>query len=114
MLQFHSLNERARDTARKVKAKKMAAKKAIITSKQPRTKAETTSGQAVAMRKKKIKQHEDKKGNRDREEVETSEHATDLSNEESKAIKVSDSNEADSQLWQMDSNKCKESIWDVT
>lgn len=52
----------------------MAAKEAIITSKQPRTKADTTSRQAVSMSKK--TQHEDKKGKRDGDEVETSEHAT--------------------------------------
>lgn len=42
----------ARDTAREVEAKKMAAKVAIITSKQARYKAETTSRQAAAMSKK--------------------------------------------------------------
>lgn len=55
----------------------MVAKEAIRTSKQPGTKAETTSRQAVAMRED-HKEHSvmTKKGERDRQEVETSEHAT--------------------------------------
>lgn len=52
MLQRRDLNERARDTARKVEAEKTGAKKAIRTSKHAWTKAETTCGQAVAMSKK--------------------------------------------------------------
>lgn len=55
----------------------MVAKEAIITSKQPRTKAETTGRQPVAMSED-HKEHSmmTKRGERDRQEVETSEHAT--------------------------------------
>lgn len=52
------------------------AKKTIITGKETRTKAETTSGQAIAMRQKKRQKCEHKKGKNDRKKVETSENAT--------------------------------------
>ena len=61
----------ARDTAREVEAKKMAAKVAIITSKQPRTKAGTTSRQAVAMSR-----NHSVRDKKDGEEVDTSGQTT--------------------------------------
>lgn len=74
MASQHEMREQ-RSTA--TEAKKTAAKEAIITSKETRTKAETTNGQAIAMRPKKKRQKcEYKKGKNDRKKVETSENAT--------------------------------------
>ena len=70
------------DTAREVEAKKMAAKEAIITSKQPMTKAENQqTGSRNEQRKKKKKktthtQREEEQDKRDGKEAEASEHAT--------------------------------------
>lgn len=50
MASQHEMREQ-RSTA--TEAKKTAAKETIITGKETRTKAETTSGQAIAMRQKK-------------------------------------------------------------
>lgn len=69
----HEMREQ-RSTA--TEAKKTAAKETIITGKETRTKAETTSGQAIAMRQKKRQKCEHKKGKNDRKKVETSENAT--------------------------------------
>lgn len=52
MASQHEMREQ-RSTA--TEAKKTAAKETIITGKETRTKAETTSGQAIAMRQKKDK-----------------------------------------------------------
>lgn len=67
------------DTAREVEAKKMAAKEAIITSKQPMTKAanqQTGSRNEQRKKQKKHTQREEEEDKRDRKEAEASERAT--------------------------------------
>lgn len=54
MASQHEMREQ-KSTATEAKKKKTAAKETIITGKETRTKAETTSGQAIAMRQKKDK-----------------------------------------------------------
>ena len=89
------------DTAREVEAKKMAAKEAIITSKQPMTKAENQqTGSRNEQRKKKKKNNPHiawrRTGQKGREGGGGQWARYSGSNEEGKAIKMNGSNEPDS------------------
>ena len=88
------------DTAREVEAKKMAAKEAIITSKQPMTKAENqqTGSRNEQRKKKKNNPHTAwrRTGQKGREGGGGQWARYSGSNEEGKAIKMNGSNEPDS------------------
>lgn len=75
LIWLHSMKWESKG-AQQQRQKKTAAKETILTGKETRTKAETTSGQAIAMRQKKRQKCEYKKGKNDRKKVETSENAT--------------------------------------